>query len=589
MAAPTNIPLELPPGILKVDSPNAGNGRFVDCNKVRFVKGKAEKWAGWNKLLDDQLQGKARGAVSWVNDAGSTNAAFGTHLKLYAVTGNDTLLDITPIRSSVTLTDPFTTEDGSAVVVVDDTAHGCDDGDFVTFTGASAVGGITIDGEYQITLIDADSYSITHSSAATSTDTGGGSVDADYQINIGTADEVVGAGYGAGRFGLGTYGTPRDTGIALELRTWSLSGYGTDLMASPYAGGLYLWEEGSSDQATVVSGAPTYIRGMFVTGERFIFALGTSAATPMKVKWPDQDDPTDWTPTAANTANERTLQYGSKLMGGTALSDGINLVWSDTAVYLFQYTGSDSVYDSRLAGTDCGLIAKLAFTRVGGRAFWMSGHHFHMYANGVDFIPNQEDIRQWVLDNIDADGISKTWCVYDHKHNQVRWHFCFTGSSEPDRYVDVNLDDYSWTVGTLDRTTGTPFRTFDSSSLLVSSDGYIYSHDEGTDADGSTMESFLQYGLYALTRGEQNVDIFGIIPDCARQVGNLSVQVFTKERPNSSANFDSQTVTVASTDEIVDCRVSGRHFSMIITSNAVGGDFRFGNWSLETGGGGQRR
>lgn len=579
------LPLDVPPGILKVDSPNAGNGRFVDCDKVRFIKGKPEKWAGWNKLIDDAVQGKARGAVAWVNSSGDTNAAIGTHLKLYAITGNDTLGDITPIRSTVTINNnPFATQSGSAVVTVTDTAHGADDQDFVTFSGATAVAGITIAGEYQLTKIDADSYTITHSSSANATTSGGGaSVQAVYQINIGTADEVIGTGYGAGTYGTGTFGTARSGGIALELRTWSLSGYGTDLLASPSGGGLYLWEEGSSDTATVVSGAPTYIRAMFVTGERFIMALGVDETTPMKIKWPDQDDPTDWTPTSSNTANERTLQYGSKLMGGTPLGDGINLVWSDSACYVFQYTGSDSIYDSRLGGINCGLLSKLAFCRVGGKAFWMSGHHFHMYANGVDFVPNQEDIREWVFSRIDPDRIGKTWARYDAKHNQVRFHYCSTESTtqEPDAYIDVSLDDYSWTPGTLDRTTGTAFREFDASSLMVSSDGYIYSHDEGTDDDGAAMEAYIRYGLYTLTRGEQNVDIVGIIPDCARQVGDLEFQIFTKERPNSSAVFDTETVTIADTDVIGDCRVSGRHFSAEVTSNVIGGDFRMGTISLE--------
>lgn len=590
------LPLDVPPGILKVDSPNAGGGRFVDCDKIRFIKGKAEKWAGWNKLIEDAVQGAARGAVSWVSSGGDTNAAIGTHLKLYAVTGNDTLSDITPVRSTVTLgSNPFATTNASTTVTVTHVNHGADDQDFVTFSGASAVAGITISGEYQLTKVDADTYTITHSSAANSATSGGGaSVQAVYQINIGSADEAVGTGFGAGTFGTSTYGTPRTGGIAIELRTWSVSGYGTDLLASPSGGGLYLWEEGISDTATVVSGAPTYIRAMFVTGERFIMALGVDPTTPMKLKWPDQDDPTDWTPTAANTANERTLQYGSKLMGGTPLGDGVNLVWSDSAVYLFQYTGSDSIYDSRLAGTNCGLVAKLAFCRVGGKAFWMSGHHFHMYANGVDFVPNQEDIREWWFQQVDPNYITKTWARYDAKHNQVRFHAVSTASTtgEPDIYVDVNLDDYAWTHGTLDRTTGTTFRESDTSSLLVSSDGYIYSHDEGLDDDGAAMEAYIRYGLYAITNGAVNVDVVGIIPDCARQVGDLEFEIFTKDRPNSQAFFDTQTVTIGDDEVLGDARVSGRHFSMIVTSNSVGGDFRLGVVGLELGPGqsaGERR
>lgn len=594
----SNLPLDVPSGILKVDSPNAGNGRFVDCDKVRFVKGKAEKWRGWEKLVETALQGKARGAVAWVSQGGDTNVAIGTHYKLYAVTGNDTVTDITPVRSTVTLgSNPFATTSGSKVVTVSHTNHGADDGDFVSFSGASAVAGITVSGEYQLTKVNANSYTIlTTGSNASSTTTGGGAaVQATYQINVGTADEVVGTGYGAGPYGAEPYGTPRTSGIAVELRTWSLSGYGTDLLASPSGGGLYFWQESIFDTAVVVANAPTYIRSMFVTGERFIMALGVGTDTPMKIKWPDQDDMTDWTPTQANTANERTLQYGSKLMAGTPLGDGINLVWSDTSCYLFQYTGGDSIYDSRLAGTNCGLISKLGYCRAGGRAFWMSGHHFHMYANGVDLIPNQEDIREWVYDRIDPDNITKTWARYDAKHNQVRFHYCSVDSTtaEPDEYVDVSLEDFAWTVGTLDRTAGTAFREADASSLLVSSDGYIYSHDEGNDADGAAMRAFIQYGLYAMVRGEQNVDVTGIIPDCARQTGDLVFEVFTRERPNSSAVFDTQTVTIADDEDIGDCRVSGRHFSMTVTSNVLGGDFRLGATSLELGSGsrmaGERR
>ena len=324
----TLLPLEVPAGFVKTKSANAAKGRFIDGNKVRFVGGFPEKWQGWTEFITDNLVGIARGAIAWANQYGSTNAAFGTHLKLYSLTGDDTLTDRTPIRATSTINNnPFATTNLSAVVTVTDTAHGADDRAYVTFSGAAAVGGITIVGEYQLTKIDADSYTITHSSAATSTTTGGGAaVSAAYQINPGTADTVVGLGWGASTWGSGTWSTPRTSGIPLELRTWSLAEYGNNLLASPSGGGLYLWEEATDARAEIVTNAPTVIRAMFVTGERFVFALGAGASTPMKVQWPDQDDITNWTAAAGNTANSRTLQAGSKLMGGTALADGISLV-----------------------------------------------------------------------------------------------------------------------------------------------------------------------------------------------------------------------------------------------------------------------
>lgn len=584
------LPLDIPPGIVKVDSPNGATGRYTDSDKIRFVKGRPEKWSGWEQLIDDTMQGIARSAISWVNASGNINAAFGTHLKLYSLLGTDTLGDITPIRASSTINNnPFATTNASTTVTVTDTAHGCDDGDFVTFSGATAVGGITIVGEYQITLLTANTYTITHSSAATSTVAAGGgaSVVAAYQISIGFASGVSGLGWGAGTWGAGTWGTPRTSGIPLQLRVWSLAEYGNDLLASPSRGTLYLWEEATDDNAEAVTNAPSSILAMFVTPERFVIALGTT--TPMTLAWPDQDDITDWTPSASNTANTRTLQSGSELMGGSALSDGVSLIWSDASLYLMQYTGSDFVYDTRLIGTNCGLFTRRGFAVGQGIAFWISNRSFKMYAGGVQDIPNSIDVSDFVFDNMNQTHVDKTWCFYDEVNNQIRWHYCSGVATEPDRYVDVSIGDWTWTVGTLDRTTATSYRSGELLSLGVDSGGAIYLHDVGTDADGAAMESYVTFGLYALARGEQLVDVMGVIPDCQRQTGNLDFALYTKERPNSASSFDTQTVTMGATDAIGDARVSGRHFGMTVRSNAIAGDFRLGVVNLEVQGGGTRR
>jgi len=84
-------------------------------------------------------------------------------------------------RYTATLTDPFTTTSGSAVVTVTDANHGALSGDWVTFSNATAVGGLTIDGQVTVTeVISANAYTITWTSSATSTATGGGTVTAVY-------------------------------------------------------------------------------------------------------------------------------------------------------------------------------------------------------------------------------------------------------------------------------------------------------------------------------------------------------------------------------------------------------------------------
>lgn len=585
-----SIPLDIPPGILKVDSPNAGKGRYTDADKVRFENGRPEKWAGWVRFSDTQLLGICRGATWWSNAFGNANAAFGTNLKLYALTGGDSIIDITPNRSTGTLTDPFETENGSTTVTVTDAAHGALQGDYVTFSGASAVGGITVDGEYEIvTKISDNSYTITHSAPATSDATGGGSVDFAYQVTSGSVSTAVGLGWGSGRWGEEAWSTPRSDGLTVDLRHWSLDPYGNDLLAVPSGDTLFLWQEATDTEAEAVSGAPASVRAMFVTGERFVFLLGT--ATPMTVQWPDRDDITDYTPSEANTANIRRLQNGSKLIAGKAVTDGVNIIWSDSSAYLFQYTGSEFIYDSRLISDNAGLAGPLAFDVANSTVYWMSPtSEFYRFAGSFSPIPRSDDIQAFVARNINSTNIDKTWALYDETTNQVRWHFCSTGSDEPDLYVDVDLGDFSWTPGTLpNRTAGTQFQEATKTTLLVDADGYIYQHGVGKDADGEPMEAYITFGLYALANGDKNVDVFGLIPDCQRQIGDLTYEFYTRERPNSAANFDEQTVTTGPTEIIEDLRLSGRHFGMTVRSNQIGGDFRLGIPSLELQPSGDRR
>jgi hypothetical protein len=810
------LPLSFPPGFLKVDSDTAAGGRFLDGDKVRFINGKPEKWLGYNQQVDDAMLGLARGAVAWANQYGNVNASFGTHLKLYVVTGNDTLADITPIRSSVTInTNPFAVVSGDATVTVTDTSHGASIDDFVTFSGALAIpgndaytkillhmdgsdagttftdsnvggsahtwtaaanaqldtaaqkfgtasglfdgtgdwlttadhadftlgsgdwtidcwfnrsggdgtfrwlggqgGGVAADrsamiflsntnllvgaacvggstftvastttftatgwhhaafvrtgnilrlfvdgvqeggdtaitgtvndsttvygvgvegsvggvswfgwidefrlsvgvarwtanftpptvaygsetteivsGEYQITSVpDANTYTFEHSTTFGMTGSGGGAaVVADYQISVGYAETVVGTGWGASTWGSGTWGTPRTDGIILDLRYWSLQKYGNDLLASPSGGSIYLWEEATDDEAELLTNAPTACRAMFVTSEGYIFALGTT--TPMTVQWPDLDDPTNWTPALNNTANIRGLQEGSKLIAGCALGDGINLVWTDVGLYLFQYTGDKFIYADRVIGGHCGLVAQGAFCRVASAAYWMTNRAFKVYTGGVQDVPRQEEIREFVFRDMDEGKIYKTWCIYDQKFHQVRWGYVSTSSSdgEPDKYVDVSLHDFSWTTGTLARTTGTLFRPADASLLMVDADGVIYVHNDGLDDDGAALEAYITFPEIALTGGSENMDIMAVIPDTQRQEGNLTWELSTRDRPNSTTDFDTQTLTIAEGTGLEDARVSGRLAYLTVRSNVLGGDFRLGTPQLEVQGAGQRR
>lgn len=162
--------LQFVPGITKIETDYASEGRFIDGDKVRFVAGRPQKIGGWAKTLETAVSGLCRGGHAWIDNTGRRNAAWGTHRKLYSLLGGS-LTDITPLRgfNTGTLANPISTTNGSATVNVAHTAHGLSTGDYAKLTAASAVGGVTIAGWYAITVVDANNYSVTASSAATAT------------------------------------------------------------------------------------------------------------------------------------------------------------------------------------------------------------------------------------------------------------------------------------------------------------------------------------------------------------------------------------------------------------------------------------
>jgi hypothetical protein len=191
---------------------------------------------------------------------------------------------------------------------------------------------------------------------------------------------------------------------------------------------------------------------------------------------------------------------------------------------------------------------------------------------------------------MNTEQITKTWALYDSRNNQVRWHYVSNDSPdlEPDKYIDVNLGDFSWTPGTLDRTAGTIYRPAAGSLVLIDADGAIFEHEVGNDADGAALEAFISFGLYALANGEQDADVMRFIPDCERQTGDLSVELYSKMRPNSDSNLDSVTLTLSEGEEDEDCRMQAVHFGFTIRSDVIGGDFRLGTPALDVQYAGER-
>ena len=228
------------PGVNRENTRYTTEGGWYQSDKVRFRQGTPEKIGGWARISTSTFQGICRSIWNWITLENLNLLGIGTNLKFYLELGGQ-YNDITPIRATATLSNPFTTVNLSTTVTVTDTSHGAVDGDFVTFSNVATVGGLDLNNEYEITVIDANTYTITAASAATSSATGGGTtVRAMYQINTGFEYEIPLSGWGAGAWGAGTWGYGATSTSALRL--WSQSNFGEDLVFGYRGSPIYYWD-----------------------------------------------------------------------------------------------------------------------------------------------------------------------------------------------------------------------------------------------------------------------------------------------------------------------------------------------------------
>ena len=258
------------PGVNRENTRYTTEGGWYECDKIRFRQGTPEKIGGWVQFSSNTFTGVCRSLWNWVTLDNVDLLGVGTNLKYYVNRGG-AFYDITPIRSTVTLTNPFSVASaGVSVVNVADVDHGCTNDSTVTFSGAGITGlggNITaakLTGTFQVTVVDDDNYTITVDAVSDATDVsgspGGGTVVTQYQVNAGPAFQIPYNGWGAGPWGLGTWGNGVPDANALQL--WNAKNFGQDLVYGARGQGVYYWnanKELTPIQVTISIAAPGVI------------------------------------------------------------------------------------------------------------------------------------------------------------------------------------------------------------------------------------------------------------------------------------------------------------------------------------------
>ena len=591
------VDLKFRPGIDKQDSAySAGDQRkYVDSDFVRFHYGKPERWGGWTNLPNPNktLVGVVRDTHSWVGLDGLRYLALGTDRKLY-IYSEGAFYDITPIRETQALTNPFTTN-GTTTVSVADTSHNAKQGDFVTFDSFSSIDGLDMNQEFEITSItSANAYTVTHTSTASgSTSGGGGSGNAKYQINVGPATSTYGLGWGTDTWGSGTWDTASSSSdVVLVGRNWSLDNFGEDLIATVLDGGTFVWDTsgGLSARATALSNAPTASRFSLVsTDTRHLLIFGTETTIgstgtqdDLFFRFSDREDATDYTPVATNEAGSLRISDGSRIIGAVK-SAGQILVWTDTSLHGIQFVGTPFTFGLRQLGANAGLIAQHAAIEVNGVAYWMSDDAFYLYDGVVKKMPCS--VQDFVFDDISYTNKNDIAVGLNTAYNEIIWYYPSANASQIDRAVAYNYLEGTWYTLSLGRTTWLgayvyekPIATEYSASTtanvstilgLTAGASFVYEHESGNNqADGTAITAFLETGSVEIGDGDQLMSVSKLVPDFDNLANTMTATLTLEQYPQSSANVTTSG-SITSTTEKISVRGRGRAVKIKYQTNTV--------------------
>ena len=600
--------IQFAPGVNKEGTEYTADAGWFDSDKVRFRKGRPEKIGGWRKFTEDSFLGICRSIHDWASLESIKYIGLGTNLKFYVAEGSS-FNDVTPIRSTTSAGDvTFAATNGDATLTVTDTAHGAVVNDFVTFSGSVTLGGnitaTVLNQEYQIASVPTvNTYTIEAKDAdgaavlANSSDTGNGgsSVVGAYQINTGLNTFVSGTGWGAGSWGSGTWGSSSSVAAAGQLRLWSQDNFGEDLIFNARGGGIYYWDESSGTgtrgiNITSLAGAsdtPTVALQIMVSDtDQHVIAfgvnpIGSSNIDPLFVRFSDQENAADWTPTATNSAGGVRINSGSEIIGAVQTRQEI-LIWTDVSLHSMRFIGAPFIFEFTRLSSDVSMISPNAAVNARGVVYFMDRRNFYVYNGAVQPLPCS--VKEFVFSNLNQDQAFKVFAAENNDYNEVTWFYPIGSSdSEITNYVTYNYEENLWSVGTLDRGAwnGGTTRQFPLATTVNDpGSNYLYEHEVGFDADGEAMTAFIESGDLELAEGEFFMFMSRIIPDFTfngdQSSAATDIVIKGSDFPLETAStLSTSTITPSSTQSFV--RNRARHSIVRVESSGSGYGWRLGD------------
>lgn len=401
-------------------------------------------------------------------------------------------------------------------------------------------------------------------------------------LTAGNPDGSLNSGFGGSYFGSSYYGTERnESQSTIPATTWTLDTWGEYLLACSTADGkIYEWQldRTTPTVAAQLSNAPVDNRGVFVTEERFVFALG-AGGNPRKVQWSDREDNTTWSPLATNEAGDIELQTSGYIECAQRIQ-GQTVILTDQDAHSATYIGGQFVYGFERIGTACGVIAPQASVSVQAGCFWMGDKNFYMYNGGqVQELPSEVD--DYVFDGINRSQRSKICAVSNKQYNEIWWFYPSGDSVECDSYVAYNYRENIWFTGYMGRTCGVDLGAFKHPIFFCSETCRPFVHEFGFDY-GNLEAPWAETGPISLGNGDTVMHVTDLIPDEKTQ-GDVQVKFKTRFHPNDTE----REYGAYSLGNPTSVRFSGRQVRMRIEGARLA-DWRVGTNRIEAKQGGRR-
>jgi hypothetical protein len=414
--------------------------------------------------------------------------------------------------------------------------------------------------------------------------------------------------------------------VLLDPASWSLDHFGQKLIATVKNGKTFEWDPISASasalqtRATAVASAPTRsVMSIVSERDRHLIMLGTettigseSSQDKMFIRFSDQEDISDYTPTSINTAGTFRLDSGVKIVGAAKAKDYI-LILTDTSAYVMQFVGPPFTFSIRQVGSNCGLIGQHALKYVNGAVWWMgqAGGVF-VYDGTVKSVPCL--VEDFVFTNkgdnlgINYNAGEQVYAGLNHLYEELNWFYPKDGSTEPDRVVTYNYTENTWTTGSLSRTSwhdstlydnpyatefnnsGTPSFPIIQGVTSVNGASTYYAHEIGNnevDSAGNktAIPAFIQSGDFDLSSGGDGqffMSMRRFVPDFKLLTGDAQVTINLRDYPTDTATSSPLgPFTITNSTDKVDTRARSRFASLRIANTSTDQNWRFGTFRAD--------